>query len=47
MAVLARRELFFRQLIKVQPVVRFTHCQLYLRLRLSAERPAADKSLFA
>lgn len=29
MAVLARRELFLlRQLIKVQPVIRFTHCQL-------------------
>ncbi len=44
MAVLAVANFFFRQLIKVQPVVRFTLVSYHLRLRLSAERPAADKS---
>ncbi len=47
MAVLARRELFLPPVDQVQPVVRFTHCQLSSSVTVIAERPAADKSLFA
>lgn len=45
MAVLARRELFFRQLIKVQPVVRFTHCQLSSSVTVIGRTPCRWQEL--